>query len=92
MQSENITSRHWNSDYSLPVSMISVELDNDEWKSQKCLIFWDHVTGLVRCETEVTKKQEPFWAKHAHTHTHTHTHTQTWVGICGLILHPLRKY
>jgi len=34
MQSENIKSRHWNSDCSVPVSKISVELDN-EWKSQK---------------------------------------------------------
>jgi len=65
--------------------VISIELDNGRLFSQKYVIFWDHVRGLDRCETKVKQKQESFLAK-------THTHTQTWVGICGLILHPLRKF
>ena len=56
MQSENIKSREWNPDCSLSVSEMSKELDSDELKLLKYLIFWDHVRDLGLCKTEVTKK------------------------------------
>jgi len=64
-----------------------MELDSGTLFSQKYVVFWDRVRGLDCCETEVTQKQGAFLAK-----IRIHTHTHKWVGICGLILHPLRKF